>query len=309
METGVFVLWILSGVALIVTLVLWVAFEFTERWRKLPHFFWNGVGNQYAFCSSSDFDVAKKMGSFIKTPNGRNLILVQNTFHFDDRYVEDRRIDQYFHPCVLNMELFVPFASKSISIPEGTEFLAPKELNIDLVRSKKEQNKNRFWRMRFAHHHDDIVSLLSVSMFFFFFLFIPATIGQMILNDRANDEKVVTVYLTNENGQVYDVRSKYKDRYKMLVHGVSDPYKILWGGTVRDVQVLSSNMYRVCVVSRGEDVLCGFAPAPAPHKGDLVYLRIEEFMHYPDYPSKTGVWVVPEKDAQNLLKAGFVVQD
>ncbi len=305
---AVFVVWILVGVVFVATLGLWVALGLTNRYRKIPHFFWNQVGSQIAFCATSDFYVAKKKGHPVQTPGGRDVVVVNETFSFHSGCVDSNRKCEWFYPRAFQPELFVPFASHSINLPEEINFLHQKYLDQGWIRKKQEQNKSHFFRMRFAEEQYRISEWLLWCLTILFVLLVFAFLGQSHLNGISNNERIVSVYLTDDNGEVYEVSSKRKDAHKLLV--LESPNRTLFKGTVQSAQTLSSNMHRACVVSKNQSTLCGFvAPSLVPQKGDTVYLRVAEFMHSLGKPRIFGVWVVPDKDAQNLIRSGFAVEE
>jgi hypothetical protein len=180
METISRILWLFCGVAFVVTLALLAAYELMERWRKLPNFYWNRLGSRFALCSSGDFYVAKNKGRFIKTPGGRNLVVVDETAccQNDDRQFPPMN---WLCPHSENAELFIPYASPSVVAPEGVSFLGSKEIGYEWIRTKEEQNKKLFWRMRAADYHNLVVSCLLVSALIVVCLFVFAGIGQLIL--------------------------------------------------------------------------------------------------------------------------------
>lgn len=306
METIVFVLWVFFGVAFVVTLALWAAYELMGHWRKLPHFFWNMRASRFALCSSGDFHVAKKKGKFTKTTGGRNLVVVDETaccFRDDGQFPPAN----WFYPRSENAELFVPYASPPAVAPVGVSSLDSGEVSDEWIRTKEEQNKKLFWRMRVADHYNQVVSYLIVSAFVTACLFVFASIGQLVLGDRASDEKIISVSLTDVNGDVYESRYKGRDAHKLLVYEGGKPERVIYRGVVRDMQILSSNMCRVCIAMKN-GVLCGFSPEIL-QRGSVAHMRIGEFLHSPGLPRMFGVWVVPEKDAQSLIKAGFAVEE
>lgn len=307
METIVSILWVFFGVVSVVTSGLFVARSFADRWRKLPNFLYNSVGGRFALCSSGDFYVAKKKGQFTKTPGGRNLVVVDETACCP---LDDQRFPpiNHFYPRSENAELFVPYASPSVVAPEGISFLGSQAITDEWIRAKEEQNKKLFWRLRFAEHHYRISDWLLAGTLILFVLSVFTAIGQSVLNERDDGERIVSISLTDANGEVYELRSKGRDAHKLLVYEGGHTERMIYRGVVRDMQILSSNMCRVCIALKNGNVLCGFSPEIL-QKGSVASMRIEEFLHSPGRPRMFGVWVVPEKDAQSLIKAGFAVEE
>ncbi len=323
---------IFLGISAITLLATFLVQYLGKRWRRLPEFVWNLVGDVLGIVGITDFKKASGIpGNIIG--GSRRLVLVPEILAFSHNPKSPRILPVTpprnlrwitklppFFPSKDTAELFVPYVSESHYLFSDQDRIFRLATDADRFISEKQlENRAADFRFRFRDFIRGIDTFLNWAQGIAIVVFIVCALSTMLIIDSrsvARDNLTpVTVYTTVPDGTLTEIHTTFGEQHQSLLK--NDPAagdNIIIAGNVSDILTIGGNIAQICISRKPGERDCGNADSSLHVKaGDTVYLKPYALLQWNagENVHRTPVNIVITKtEAERLVATGkFTIHD